>query len=251
MLKLTDEQKLEFDFGEDRKDQNGNSAEAVDFTGKESVGKCPKCGGRVFEHGMNYVCEHAVGKDRTCDFRTGKIILQQEITSAQMSKLLATGKTDLLDKIVSKKTGRAFKAFLALGKDGKVGFEFEKREPKTKGGKAQKSKEPPRKLDFTGQEPIGKCPKCGANVFESEADYICEKSQAEAKPCKFKTGKVILQQPVDRAQVVKLLTTGKTDLLPRFVSAKTGRPFSAYLVLGDDKKVGFDFPPREDSAATS
>jgi DNA topoisomerase-3 len=30
-----------------------------------------------------------------------------------MSKLLATGKTDLLDKFVSMRTRRAFKAFLA------------------------------------------------------------------------------------------------------------------------------------------
>ena len=42
-----------------------------------------------------------------------------------MTKLLATGKTDLLDKFVSMRTRRAFKAFLAWDKEaGKVNFEF-------------------------------------------------------------------------------------------------------------------------------
>ena len=69
-------------------------------------------------------------RQRTCDFRSGKIILQQPIERAQMQKLLATGKTDLLEKFISRK-GRPFKAFLVV-KDGKVGFEFEPREPKAR-----------------------------------------------------------------------------------------------------------------------
>jgi DNA topoisomerase-3 len=104
------------------------------------------------------------------------------------------------------------------------------------------------KLDFTGQQPIGKCPKCGGKIFESETDYICENSQSDSKACKFKTGKVILQQPVSREQVVKLLTTGKSDLMAGFIS-KAGRPFPAYLVLDENGKVTFDFPPREESNA--
>src|SRR6185503_9611103 len=151
---------------------------------------------------------------RTCDFRTGKIILQQPIEPAQITKLLAEGKTDLLTKFVSNRTKRAFKAFLVLEKDGKVKFDFPPREAKAKGAKGAKPKEPAAKIDFTGQEPLGKCPKCGSRVFESDTDYLCEKSQAATKACKFKTGKVILQQPVDRQQLAKLLADGKTDLLP-------------------------------------
>ena len=53
-----------------------------------------------------------------------------------MIKLLETGKTDLLDKFISKK-GRPFSAYLVRQPDGKIGFEFEAREPKagTKGGR--------------------------------------------------------------------------------------------------------------------
>ena len=75
-------------------------------------------------------------------------------------------------------------------------------------------------------------------------DYLCEKSQADKKPCKFKTGKTILQRPIERDQVSKLLATRKTDLLEKFIS-KAGRPFSAWLVTDEKGKVTFEFPDRE------
>ncbi|HHX4059065.1 TPA: DNA topoisomerase III [Burkholderia contaminans] len=137
ILKLTfdDETKnykLEFDFGQDT---GGEEGEAPDFSAQEPVGACPKCKGRVFEHGMSYVCEHSVANPKTCDFRSGKVILQQEITREQMGKLLADGRTDLLPNFKSSRTGRNFKAFLVKQPDGKIGFEFEKKEPKAAAAK--------------------------------------------------------------------------------------------------------------------
>jgi DNA topoisomerase III len=121
--------KLEFDFGQD---QGGEDGEAPDFSTQEPVGACPKCSGRVFEHGMSYVCEHSVANPKTCDFRSGKVILQQEIAREQMAKLLEEGRTDLLTNFKSSRTGRNFKAFLVKQSDGKIGFEFEKKEPSAK-----------------------------------------------------------------------------------------------------------------------
>lgn len=122
--------KLEFDFGEDAK-KEGESGEPVDFGDQEPLGRCPKCQGKVFEFGSNYVCEHAVGAQITCDFKTGKIILQQPVSREELTKLLETGKTSLLEGFVSNKTRRKFKAFLAFDKkDGKVSFEFEPRAAK-------------------------------------------------------------------------------------------------------------------------
>ena len=119
--------KLEFDFGEDAK-KDGESGEPIDFSAQESLGVCPKDQGRVYEHGSSYVCEHAVGANVTCDFKSGKIILQQPVAREQMTKLLATGKTELLEGFVSNKTRRKFKARLAYDKkEGKVSFEFEPR----------------------------------------------------------------------------------------------------------------------------
>ncbi|MGN6085327.1 DNA topoisomerase III [Trinickia sp.] len=134
ILKLTfdDETKnykLEFDFGQDA---GGEDGEAPDFSAQESVGACPKCHARVFEHGMSYVCENSVANPKTCDFRSGKVILQQEIAREQMAKLLGEGRTELLTNFKSSRTGRNFKAYLVKQSDGKIGFEFEKKEPSAK-----------------------------------------------------------------------------------------------------------------------
>ncbi|WP_287879355.1 DNA topoisomerase III [Acidovorax sp.] len=118
--------KLEFDFGDDKKGEE--SGEIVEFE-DASLGACPICGAEVHEHGSNYVCSKAVPTAAqptpSCTFKSGKIILQQPVEREQMTKLLETGKTDLLDKFVSMRTRRAFKAHLAWDKEaGKVNFEF-------------------------------------------------------------------------------------------------------------------------------
>ncbi|WP_027865830.1 DNA topoisomerase III [Massilia alkalitolerans] len=120
--------KLEFDFGQDQDD--GEEGEGVDFTGQTALGPCPKCASGVYEMGLAYVCEKTVARPKACDFRSGRIILQQEILPEQMAKLLNDGKTDLLPGFVSQRTRRAFKAFLVRGKDGKISFEFEERKAK-------------------------------------------------------------------------------------------------------------------------
>jgi DNA topoisomerase III len=243
-LRLSEDFKAEFDFGPNG--QENGAAQSVDFSRQEALGKCPKCGGGIFESGMSYICENSVGPDKKCDFRSGKVILQRSIESEQMKKLLATGKTDLLERFISRK-GRPFKAFLVLTDKKDVGFEFEKRDPKAK--RERKPKEPAAKIDFTGKEPIGACPISGGKVFETETSYICEDSQADRKPCKFKLSKTILGREIPKEQAQKLLDIGKSDLLEGFIS-KRGRPFSAYLKL-DDGKVGFEFPEKPASAAES
>jgi DNA topoisomerase-3 len=142
ILKLVEDKdinnyKLEFDFGQDSNDEN---AEPPDFSAQESVGPCPKCGSKVYEHGMSYVCERYTANPRACDFRSGKVILQQEMSREEMAKLLGPdGRTDLLTGFKSSKTGRNFKAFLVRQKDGKVGFEFEKKDPAAKKAGAKTS----------------------------------------------------------------------------------------------------------------
>ena len=116
--------KMEFDFG-----QSSDDDEVPDFSTMQSVGPCPKCQSRVFDVGTRYACEKSFGADKTCDFRSGKVILQQEIATEQMAKLLNTGRTDLFTSFKSARTGRMFKAYL-VNTAGKVGFEFEAKAPK-------------------------------------------------------------------------------------------------------------------------
>jgi len=133
--------KLEFDFGQN----NDDEAEDIDFSGQQALGSCPKCSGKVFEHGMNYLCENTPAKK--CDFRSGKVILRQEIHREQMEKLLDTGRTDLLDGFFSNRNGRRFKAFLVKQPDGKVGFEFAPRAAKGDAKPAAKPSAPSKKTE--------------------------------------------------------------------------------------------------------
>ncbi len=133
--------KLEFDFGQNQ--DEGEDGEAVDFSEQTSLGPCPKCGSGVYEMGLAYVCEKTMAKPKACDFRSGRIILQQEILPEQMGKLLNDGKTDLLPGFISQRTRRPFKAFLVRGKDGKVSFEFEERKAKAPAAGKSKAKAEP------------------------------------------------------------------------------------------------------------
>ncbi|NOL48588.1 DNA topoisomerase III [Pelistega europaea] len=137
ILRLTDDNKLEFDFGQNEQEEK----EEVDFSRLTPIGKCPKCAnGKVYDVGMNYVCDQSANETNPCDFKSGKVILQQEIPQEQMAKLLTTGKTDLLEGFVSNRTNRKFKAFLVLDKKGKIGFEFEERTASPRKARASSTK---------------------------------------------------------------------------------------------------------------
>jgi DNA topoisomerase-3 len=151
-LKLTDANEVTFDFGNDDGTEDG---EAPDFSAQTPLGACPKCASRVFELPNSYVCEKAVGPDKTCDFRSGRMILQRPIERAQMENLLATKKTDLL-QFVSARTRRPFQAFLVVQPDGKVGFEFEAKDPtKARGARGGR---PATALKVLGVHPKTKAP---------------------------------------------------------------------------------------------
>ncbi|MFC7460335.1 DNA topoisomerase III [Hydrogenophaga defluvii] len=190
--------KLEFDFGDDKNAEE--TGELVDFGDQPSLGKCPKCGAPVREHGSNYVCEKAVPTSAqptpSCDFKSGKIILQQPVDAEQITKLLETGKTDLLDKFVSNRTRRNFKAFLSWSaEEGKVLFEFEPRA----------SKFPPRKTAGAPAKAAAakKAPAKKAATAKKAAPRKTA-STGGATPSA-ELAAVIGAEPVARPQVVKKL----------------------------------------------
>ncbi|MBQ7356519.1 MAG: topoisomerase C-terminal repeat-containing protein [Clostridia bacterium] len=91
-------------------------------TGKygEIVGVCPKCGKNVVRGKTNYGC---MGYADGCDFRLGINICKRDIPISEARRLLAEGKTALLDGFISKNFKR-FKARLEI-KDGAAVFAFE------------------------------------------------------------------------------------------------------------------------------
>jgi hypothetical protein len=83
------------------------------------------------------------------------------------------------------------------------------------------------------------CPKCKDRVLEGKNDYYCR-----SVDCNFRISGVVLGQVIHEAQVVKLLNTGRSDVLDGFIS-KSGKKFSAYLVMDGNGKITFEFPERE------
>jgi DNA topoisomerase-3 len=175
--------KLEFDFGQTNEDDE--NAEPVDFSDQTPLGPCPKCSANVYEMGLAYVCENTVAKPKACDFRSGRIILQQEILPEQMSKLLNEGKTDLLPAFVSQRTRRPFKAYLVKGKDGKVSFEFEAR----KGKEPAKGKEASAEEESAEAKPAPVAKKAAAVKKVAAKKPVATKAAAK---------KVAVKKPVAR-----------------------------------------------------
>jgi len=186
---------------------------------------CPKCGGEVHENYKKFQCQ-------SCDFGFWKIMGGRQLEAAEAETLLRDRGVGPLDGFRSR-LGRPFSASIKLNDANEVSFDFGERE--------NDDTEAP---DFSGQEPLGACPKCSARVFETALAYVCEKAVGPDKTCDFRSGRVILQRPVERAQMQKLLATGKTDLL-QFVSARTKRGFSAFLVRQGDGKIGFEFEAKD------
>lgn len=185
---------------------------------------CPKCGNTVRENYRRFSCSNT-----DCDFDFGKAMGGRFFELEEADELLTERTIGPLQGFRSK-MGRPFAAIIKVTDEHKVEFDF---------GNDEEEEAP----DFTGQEPIGKCLACGGGVYEHGMHYVCEKTPT--KKCKFRSGKVILQREMSREELAKLLETGKTDLLEKFISKK-GRPFKAYLVWDEKKKqTGFEFEPRK------
>jgi DNA topoisomerase-3 len=189
---------------------------------------CPKCGGEVHEKYKKFQCVNPA-----CDFAFWKIMGGRQLEPSEAETLLTDREIGPLEGFRSR-LGRPFSAKLKLTDANDVEFDFGPRADDD-GAEAP---------DFTGQTPLGPCPKCGNHVYETPAAYVCERAVGPDKTCDFRSGRTILQRPIERAQMEKLLTTGKTDLL-QFVSARTRRPFSAFLARQKDGKVGFEFEPKD------
>ena len=192
---------------------------------------CPKCGGVVQENYRKFQCQK-------CDLSIWKVVSSREFSLEEVAELFSNGSVGPLQGFRSR-MGRPFAAVVKMGAEFRPEFDF-----------GQGNGEDQAPVDFTGQDPVGQCPKCAARVFEMPMAYVCEKSVDGLKTCDFRTGKIILQRQIEQEQVRKLLEAGKTDLLHRFISKK-GRPFSAYLVKKPDGMIGFEFEVREKKAGAA
>ena len=192
---------------------------------------CPKCGGILHETYKKFQCQQ-------CDFALWKILAGRQFEVDEMETLISQREVGPLLGFRSK-MGRLFTASIKLTDTFEMKFEF--------GNGDDLEAEP---IDFSNHQLLGTCPQCNHHVYEHSTNYVCEKAVGPSPTCNFKVGKVILNRVIEQEQIMKLLTHKKTDLLTNFISKK-GRPFSAYLVVNADNKIGFEFEERKPSKVRS
>ena len=217
---------------------------------------CPNCGGIVKENYRRYTCTGKAGAAEGCGFSFGKSPAGRTFEPTEVEGFIRDKKIGPLEGFRSK-AGWPFVAEIALKyneeeKNWKLEFDF---------GEDAKAAETGEIVDLSGKESLGACLICASPVKEFGKSYVCEKSvptAAQPTPsCTFKSGQIILQQPIEREQMTKLLETGKTDLLDKFVSMRTRRSFKAFLSWNKEEgKVGFEFeaskyPPRKTAAGAA
>ncbi|MDE3084690.1 MAG: topoisomerase C-terminal repeat-containing protein, partial [Verrucomicrobiota bacterium] len=165
-----------------------------------------------------------------------KVIGNRKMEEAEVRELVEKGQIGPLDGFRSK-AGKPFSAMLKLAEN-KVAFQFD----------GQRDASGAFKIDFTGLQPIGPAPEkfgAGAQIYETPQSYVVRVQETGEDKISVRLSRKILGRDIPREQFMKLLETGKTDLLDKFWSQRTRRPFSAYLVLKPDGKTGFEFEPRK------
>lgn len=127
-LGLDEKFKVKFVFDNDDRDA------APELTAEHLIGEATLTDGRtaqIYQTEKAYHIPSLVTKKEPNGIRIGRSILQRDIPTEQLVKLLAVGKTDLLRGFVSNRTKRKFDAHLTFDPAaGKIGFEFEPRPEK-------------------------------------------------------------------------------------------------------------------------
>lgn len=86
-----------------------------------------------------------------------------------------------------------------------------------------------------------KCPGCGSDIIAGPKVCSCT-------GCAFKIWTTLAGKTLTQKQIETIIGKGKSSEIKGFTSTKTGKTFSAFVVLKDKATgaVGFEFPPRDD-----
>ncbi len=97
---------------------------------------------------------------------------------------------------------------------------------------------------------LGFSPTDKTKVFETPAAFMSESALDGDEKNGFRISKIILSKQLTTENIQQLLKDGKTALIEGFISKKR-RPFDAYLLLADNGKISFEFPPRKSRKKTN
>jgi DNA topoisomerase-3 len=217
----------------------------------EPLGNCPSCGRPVIEMAWFYRCEEDPPREDDCPMRFWKDTSGRYLDRATVRALLRDGKTGEIDGFTAR-NGRTYRGTI------EVDDEEWKLKVRSVGWNEDSASDQP-EYDVN-PEPLGRCPfeeECA--IVESPTQFVCERRLKEAEftreelkqrkadgvpqSCGFVLPRTVCKREITRDEALHYLGEGKTELLTDFTS-RFGRPFSAILVLKENGRHGFEFPPR-------
>ena len=196
---------------------------------------CPKCRAPALRQTDGvYEC-----RQPGCGFKLSKYIANRQLREDEARELLERGFVGPLEGFKSR-FNKSFDAALELDDKFKAQFVFDRDE--------EISSQQLGEDTFISHVslPDGR----ETDIHRTAKSYVLPGIPSERSEAGATIGRTILKREIEPEQVVKLLESGKTDLLKGFVSKRTRKPFSAYLKFEDDKVV-FEFEPRKPAAKKS
>ena len=191
---------------------------------------CPVCGASgLRQTDATYECRQVDCKFKAKKHIAGRLLSEEEATELFTKKFVGplTGFKSKFNKL--------FDAGLELDAKFKVNFVFENDDREAA-------------AELTEEQLIGEVDLTDGRrfkIYQSEKAYHIPELVTKKEPNGIRIGKSILSHEISTAQALKLISTGKTDVIKGFVSNRTKRKFDAYLTFDPkDGKIGFDFPPR-------
>jgi DNA topoisomerase-3 len=216
------------------------------------LGPCPACGRPVIEMAWFYRCREEPAREEDCPMRFWKDTSGRYLDRDTVRTLLKDGKTGELDGFTAR-NGRTYRGYI------EIDDEEWKLKVRSSGWNDEATSDQP-EYDVN-PEPLGRCPfEEDCEIIESPTQFVCErklkeaelsreeikKRKAEGAPqsCGFVMPRTVCKREITRDEALHYLREGKTELLEDFTS-RFGRPFSATLVLKENGRHGFEFPPRK------
>ncbi len=191
---------------------------------------CPICGTQdLRQTDATYEC-----RQPECKFKAKKHIAGRALSADEATELFTKKLVGPLTGFKSK-FNKLFDAALELDAKFKINFVFDNDDKDAA-------------LELTEEQLIGVTDLADGRhlkIYQSDKAYHIPALVTKKDPNGVRIGKTILQHEITADQVLKLVATGKTDVIKGFVSNRTKRKFDAFLTFDTkDGKIGFDFPPR-------
>ena len=199
------------------------------YNDTEDVGVCPRCSSQVRETLRTYSCV----KDREeCGFVLWKEANGRYVDRTTAETLLANGETGVKAGFFTR-DGREYEASMKFKEDFKL--QVVSLSQAAAGG-----------IEVEEVD-VATCPMCGSGtVRRTNEGYVCTSEGGEG--CGFKLPLILCQRTLTPEEVGGLIgESRKTETLEGFIS-KRNRPFKAALLLKENGKIGWEFPPREKGA---